>query len=482
MNTEYPARIRRSILLIASLSSFLTPFMGSAVFIATPVIQGEFQIDTVTAGWVTAAYLLAAAMFLVPLGKIADIHGRKRIFKYGILIDTFASILCAASISAPWLISFRFLQGFGDAMIFGTSIAILILVYPFGQRGKVLGISTSSTYIGLSLGPFLGGFLTQYFGWRSIFVFILIVDLVIVTLLFTFLKGEWFGVKGESFDLAGSTVYALTLLVTVLGLTLLPYVSTVALASWLIVGGVVGLLGFVVLESKRRYPVLDMKFFRHNAVFAFSNLAALFNYMATFAVTFLFSFYLEPPIRDFGPLFTGLILVSQPAMMALFSYPAGWISDRVEPRIVASVGMSITVLGLYLLTFVGLNAQLAFIVSSLLILGLGFGFFSSPNTNAVMSSVERRFYGVASATLATMRVVGQSMSLTIALLFLGLMIGGVSVGDPSYPSLFTEAMRLLFMTFAALCFFGVFASLARGRIHGKNSAEESPTWRHAKAE
>jgi MFS family permease len=480
MDAEYPVRIRRSALLIASLSSFLTPFMGSAVFIALPVIQREFVTDTVTAGWVTAAYLLAAAMFLVPLGKIADIHGRKRIFKYGILIDTVASVLCALSISAPLLISFRFLQGFGDAMIFGTSIAILIVVYPSGQRGKVLGISTSSTYIGLSVGPFLGGFLTQYFGWRSIFIFIMIIDLVIVTLLFTFLKGEWVGAKEESFDFAGSTVYALTLLITVIGITLLPYVSTSGFALWLIAGGIIGLLGFILLESRRRYPVLNMKFFRHNAVFAFSNLAALFNYMATFAVTFILSFYLELPSTGFGPFYTGLILVSQPAIMALVSYPAGWLSDRVEPRIVASIGMSITVLGLSLLTFVGLNTQLLFIVISLMILGLGFGLFSSPNTNAVMSSVERRFYGVGSATLGTMRLVGQSMSLTIALLFLGLILGGISSMDPSYPILFTEAMRLLFITLSVLCFFGVFASLARGRVRRKTSTEELPTSRHNK--
>jgi MFS family permease len=480
MDAQYPARIRRSALLIASLSSFITPFMGSAVFVATPIIGNEFGVDAVTAGWVTAAYLLAAAMFLVPFGKIADIHGRKRVFTYGILLDTIASILCAASVSVPLLISFRFLQGFGDAMIFGTSIAILIVVYPFGQRGKVLGISTAATYIGLSLGPLLGGFLTQSFGWRSIFIFIMILDLAIVALLFAFLKGEWVGAKEEKFDFAGSTIYALTILAIVFGLTILPYAFTFTLAVWLVGGGVAGLGSFILLESRRRYPVLNMKFFRHNAVFAFSNLAALINYMATFAVTFIFSFYLEYPIRDFGPFYAGLVLVSQPAMMAILSYPAGWLSDRIEPRIVASVGMSITTLGLYLLSFVGLSTQLIFIVVGLLVFGIGFGFFSSPNTNAVMSSVEREFYGVASATLGTMRLVGQSMSLTIALLFLGLIVGNVPLSDPSYPTLFTKAMGLLLITLVILCFFGIFASLARGRVRHKNITKGLTSPRNAK--
>ncbi len=469
---EYPARIRRSALLIASMSSFLTPFMGSSINVAAPLIQYEFSIDTVTLSWVATAYLLAAAMFLVPLGKIADIHGRKRIFKYGILIDTIASLLCAASISAPLLISFRFLQGFGDAMIFGTSIAILIVVYPFAQRGKVLGISTASTYIGLSVGPFFGGILAQNFGWRSIFVFIIVLDLIIMVALFSLLKGEWIGVKGEKLDSIGSVVYLFALLGVIFGFTLLPS----PLALGLMGAGGIALLVFIIQESRTKFPVLDMSFFRHNVVFAFSNLAALINYSATFAVSLLMSLYLEAPVRGFSPEYAGLILVSQPVMMAVFSPLAGWISDRIEPRIVSSAGMAVTACGLYLLSFVGANTDLSYIIASLMFLGLGFAFFSSPNTNAVMSSVKRKYYGVASATLGTMRLVGQSLSLGIAIMFFALIIGTVLPNGPSYPALLIESMKLLFVTFAALCFIGIFASLARGRVRGKSPAQRgAPT-------
>jgi len=468
MHMEYPAKIRRVALMIASMSSFLTPFMGSSINVAAPSIQGEFNIDTATVSWVATAYLLAAAMFLVPFGKIADIHGRKRIYRYGILIDTAATVFCAMSISAPWLISFRFLQGFGDAMIFGTSIAILIAVYPPKQRGKALGISTASAYIGLSIGPFLGGILTQNFGWRSAFIFIMILDLVIIVALFSLLKGEWVGAEGEKFDSIGSTLYGLTILTVIFGFTLLPSV----LALWLIGAGVAGLLAFIIRESRTRYPVLDMKFFRHNATFAFSNLAALINYSATFAVSFLMSIYLQN-VRGFDSQYAGLILVSQPIVMAVFSPLAGWISDRVEPRIVSSLGMAVTAGGLYFLSFTGVSTALSYIIASLMFLGLGFAFFSSPNTNAVMSSIDRNYYGVASATLGTMRLVGQSLSLGIATMFFSLVIGGVLPFDSGYPALLTESMKLLFATFAVLCFIGIFASLARGKVRGKRSSLEA---------
>jgi MFS family permease len=428
-------------------------------------------MDAVSQGWIATAYLLAAAMFLVPFGKIADIHGRKKIYKYGIILDAIATILCAISISAPLLVSFRFLQGFGDAMIFGTSTAILVAVYPFKDRGKVIGISTAATYFGLSSGPFIGGILTQNFGWRSVFISMLILDTIIIVFLFSMLKGEWTGAKGERFDLWGSIIYGFTLFSVIYGFTLLPLTE-----AFLLMGGsFLGLLVFIIWESRTRYPVLELKLFRHNAVFAFSNMAALINYCATFAVTFLMSLYLQD-VRGFDPGYAGLILVSQPIVQAIFSPIAGRLSDRIEPRIVSSLGMAVLVFGLYLFIPITDLTDLQFIVVNLMILGFGFALFSSPNMNAIMSSVEGKFYGVASATAGTMRLVGQSLSLGIAMLFFALIIGRILPTDPSYPSLLMNSMRLLFAAFAVLCFIGIFASLARGRVRGKNSApQNAPT-------
>jgi EmrB/QacA subfamily drug resistance transporter len=458
MNSNNNTVNKRTALLIATLSSFLTPFMGSSVNIALPSMGKEFAMDAVLLSWVATSYLLAAAMFLVPFGKIADIQGRKKIFAYGILVYTLASLLCALSTSAIWLIGCRILQGIGSAMIFGTGVAILTSVFPVGERGRALGINVAATYTGLSVGPVLGGFLTQHFGWRSIFLANVPLGLVIIPLVVWKLQGEWAAAKGEKFDFAGSAVYGLSLVVIMYGFSLVPALP----GAWLILIGFLGILTFVRWEIRVGSPVLNMSLFRNNTVFAFSNLAALINYSATSAVGFLLSLYLQY-IKALSPQNAGLVLVSQPVMMAIFSPLAGRLSDRIEPRIVASVGMALTTIGLTPFVFLNEGTPLGFIVASLVLLGFGFALFSSPNTNAVMSSVENRFYGVASATLGTMRLTGQMLSMGIAMLILAIYVGKVQI-TPEYYALFLTSMKTAIAVFAALCFLGIFASLARGKV------------------
>jgi len=438
--------------------SFLTPFMGSSVNIALPRIGREFSMDAVLLSWVPTAYLLAAAMFLVPFGKIADIRGRKKIFIYGIVIYTLSSFLTGISTSAALLLCFRVLQGMGSAMIFGTGIAILTSVFPVGERGKALGINVAAVYSGLSFGPSLGGLLTQHLGWRSIFFLNVPLGLIIITFVFWKLKGEWAEAKGDKFDFIGSIIYSLSLVAIMYGFSRLP-------AMWgalLILIGVLGVLSFVLWEIRVESPVLNMNLFRNNRVFTFSNLAALINYSATSAVAFLLSLYLQN-VKALNPQDAGFILVCQPVIMAIFSPLTGRLSDRIEPRIVASTGMGLTVIGLILLIFLGEKTPLGFIVVSLIILGFGFALFSSPNTNAVMSAVERRFYGVASATIGTMRLIGQTLSMGIAMLIFAIYMGKVQI-TPEYHSLFLTSMKIAFIVFAALCFGGTFASLARGKV------------------
>jgi EmrB/QacA subfamily drug resistance transporter len=448
---------KNSVLLIATLTSFLAPFMGSSVNIALPTIGVDFKMNAVSLSWIATSYLLAGAIFLVPFGRLADIYGRKKIFTYGITIYTISSFLCTISTSALMLVLFRVLQGFGSAMIFGTAIAILTSVFPVGERGKALGINVSATYLGLSLGPFLGGFLTQHLGWRSIFFVNVPLGLIIILLTLWKLKGEWAEAKGEKFDLTGSVIYSLTLVAIMYGFSLLPGTS----GAVLILIGIFGMLSFLYWEMKEKAPVLDINLFSKNRIFAFSNLAALINYSATFAVSFLLSLYLQY-IKGFSPQNAGIILVSQPFIMAIFSPFAGRLSDRIEPRIVASMGMSLTTLGLFSLVFLNQSTPLEFIISSLVVLGLGFAFFSSPNTNAVMSSVEKKFLGVASGTIATMRMVGQMLSMGIAMLLFALYIGRVQI-IPQYYPLFLKSVKVAFIIFASLCFLGIFASLARGK-------------------
>jgi EmrB/QacA subfamily drug resistance transporter len=450
---------KRVVLIIAVMSSFLTPFTSSSVNIALPSIGTQLSLNAVALSWVATAYLLAAAAFLVPFGRIADIYGRKKIFRLGIIIDAIASIFCATSSSGEWLIVFRALQGVGGAMIFGTGIAILTSVFPANERGRALGISTAAVYTGLSAGPLVGGFLTGHFGWRSIFWLNALLGLVIIVVVFWKLKGEWAEAKGESFDYIGSIIYSLALVAVFYAFSVLPALWGI----WLIIIGVIGLAAFIRWEMRQKHPVLNISFFRNNTVFAFSNLAALINYSATFAVAFLLSLYLQY-VKGFSPEHAGLILIAQPVIMVICSPIAGSLSDRIEPRIVASIGMALTTAGLVMLTFLNNVTGLPFILASLIILGLGFGFFSSPNTNAVMGSVERKFYGVASGTLGTMRLTGQAFSMGMALLLFALYIGKVQI-TPEYYPLFLKSMKIAFSISAALCFAGIFASIARGRTH-----------------
>lgn len=441
---------------VAGMASFLAPFMGNSVNIALPSIGREFSADAVTLGWVASAYLLAAAIFLVPFGRLADINGRKKFFVWGILVYTVSSLLSALSPSILALIFFRILQGIGGAMIFGTGVAILTSVFPPGERGKALGINVAATYLGLSLGPVLGGLITQHLGWRSIFFVNVPLGLLVIVIVYWKLKGEWAEARGEKFDSSGSLLYGLALVGVMLGFSRLPQTRGV----WLLLAGLVLAAGFAFYEIKTASPVLDIGLFRRNRVFAFSNLAALINYSATFAVGFFLSLYLQY-LKGMNPQSAGLILIAQPVVMTLFSPFAGRASDKIEARLVASIGMALSSGGLFLLAFLQANSSLVFIVGSLALLGFGFALFSSPNTNAVMSSVEKKSLSVAAATLGTMRLVGQMFSMGIAMMLFALYVGKVKIIPANYDA-FLHSVKTGFLIFSGLCFAGVFASLARG--------------------
>jgi EmrB/QacA subfamily drug resistance transporter len=456
---------KRAVLLVTTIASFVFPFMASTVIIALPSLGKELSLGTVMLNWVATAYLLSSAALVVPFGRIADIYGRKRIFAWGIGIFTFSSLFCGLANSAAMLIVWRVLQGIGGAMLAGTSVALLTTVFPAKERGKVLGIIVAAAYLGLSLGPVLGGVLTQHLGWRSIFYLGAILGLLVLGVVLWRLKGEWTGAKGERFDFAGSVIYVLGLVALVYGFTLLEESSGMRLGVGLIAGGVIGLGAFVWLEMRTRSPVLDISLFRNSRPFTFSNLAALINYGATYAVTLLMSFYLQyRPIDPFEPQHAGLILVAMPAVQAVFSPLTGRLSDRIEPRLIASAGMVLNTIGLTLFIFLNEQTSLKLIVGNLILIGFGYALFVSPNTNAVMSSAPKTAYGVASATLASMRQVGMVLSMAIAMLMFTLYnIADVQI-TPEYYPLFQQSMKTSFIIFSVLCFAGIFASLARGKV------------------
>ncbi len=449
----------RYLLWATTLASFLTPFMGSSVNVALPAIGRDYALTALGVSWVASAFLLSSAITLVPLGRLADIYGRKMIFTAG------AILLCVSSFGCLWapgqtvFIALRAVQGIGGAMIFSTGTAMLVAAYPPSHRGRILGINIASVYIGLTIGPFIGGLLTQHLGWKTIFVFSALLAAGLAACALGIAQEERTALRRERFDLSGSLLYAVSLFALMYGFSRLPS----GLAAALIAIGLVSFAFFLRAQWTKPFPVLNIHLFADNRTFAFSNLAALINYLATFAVTFLLSLYLQH-VKGMTPSQTGVVLVVEPLLQALFSPLAGRLSDRYEPRMIASAGMALTVIGLAGLVFLDTSTSIPRILICLAILGVGFALFSSPNVNAIMSSVDSRFYGLASATLATMRLVGQSLSMGIAMLVFAVIIGDRGISSANSALLVTSA-RWIFGILAAACALGVLASLARGKVH-----------------
>lgn len=453
---------KNSVLLVATFAAFLTPFLGSAVNLALPAIGEDMNASAISLSWVISSFILSSAVFLLPLGHLADIKGRKKIFSGGIALFTLSTFLIIFSKSMTSLLILRIFQGLSSAMIFGTSLAIITSVFPAGERGKAMGINVTAVYLGLSLGPVIGGLLTQYFGWRSIFLFLVPFGIVSLILIKNRIKTEWAEAKGEKFDWPGSIIYGLSLAALIYGFSILPS----ATGWFLILSGIVLSILFIIIEKRTAHPVFDIRLMLNNRVFTFSGLAALINYSATSAIAFFISLYLQY-LKDLDARTAGMIMIAQPVAMTILSPIAGKLSDKRNPGVIASTGMGITAIGLILLCFINSTTPLPLIIMLMLLLGTGFGLFSSPNSNAIMSSVEKRHLGVASGVVGTMRMVGQMMSMGIAMMLIAINLGKDPIVPETYPGLLAS-MRTGFIIFSVLSLLGVFASLARNSKLRKN--------------
>ena len=452
--------LKKSVLLVATFAAFLTPFLGSAVNLALPSIGKDLNANAISLGWVISSFILSSAIFLLPFGKLADIVGRKKVFTTGIILFTISTFLIIFIGSITSLIILRIFQGVSSAMIFGTSLAIITSVFPQGERGRAMGINITAVYLGLSTGPIIGGLLTQYFGWRSIFAFLVPFGLISLYLIVKRMKSEWAEAQGEKFDWRGSVIYGISLFSFMYGFSRLP-----SAYGWIFLfAGILMAGAFLFFEKKIANPVFDVRLILRNRVFAFSGMAALIHYSATSATGFFISLYLQY-LKGLDARSAGLIMISQPVAMALLSPIAGKLSDNKNPGVIASTGMGLTAAGLILLCFIKETTPVYLIVLLLLIMGIGFGLFSSPNSNAIMSSVDKRHLGVASGVVGTMRMVGQMMSMGIAMMLIALYIGKQTINPSTYPGLIS-AMRMGFVIFSILSVIGIFASLARNKKLG----------------
>ena len=449
-----------AVLAAAMITSFITSFMGSALNLSVPALEIEFHVNAATVSWVITAYTMAVAAMSLPFGKIADARGRRRIFLLGI---TGFGILCLASIFSVnfgMLIALRALQGVFASMIFATNNAILISSYPHSMQGRVLGFSIAATYIGLTAGPVLGGILNSAFGWRSIFVFMTLTAAAALVVGIRFVPGDQpvSAAGGEKRDVRGTVLYAAAILLSLYGMTNL---TVSARAKIFFVAGLALIALFFVVESRTENPVMKVTLFTRSRAFTFSNLAALLNYGATFAISYILSLYLQL-VKGFSSDKAGLILIAMPIVMAVFSPVMGNLSDRIRPAVLASAGMGICAVTLLLFSRIGAGTPLAYTMIVLIVAGFGFSMFSSPNNNAIMNCVEKKDYSIANSIIATMRTYGQSSGMALFNIVTGIVLGRSTL-EAAPTGEIVKTMHLAFIVFMVVCVIGLVFSLARDK-------------------
>lgn len=457
-SAEISRKIQIITLIVVVITAFITTFTGSAFNLSIPGISDEFGVSAGSAGWLITGYTLAVAAFSVPMGRLADATCMKHVLAAGIAVFFMCCTAAVLVDSFPVLMTVRMIQGIGAAMIFSTNVAVLIKAFPAKKRGQVLGYSLASTYAGLSAGPVAGGMLNHAFGWRSIFVFtgVLGAAALIITIfgLSADIKNEQ--EERRSLDVKGNLLYLIFIILFMYGASeiLAGPVPVICAAAGLVSG-----ILFVIYESRTDDPAVDISLFRKNAGYACSNLAALMNYGATFAISYLMSVYLQV-VMGYDSASAGLIMISQPLVMAVLTPVMGRFSDRFSPFRMSSLGMAFCAAGTFMFIFAGNVNSLIFIIAALVITGLGFALFSSPNTNAVMSSVSREYYGVASSLLATMRSIGHTLSMVIVTITVNINMPGLSLFQAD-PDTISDVVKISFIIFTIICIAGVFVSLKR---------------------
>lgn len=451
------------LLIAIVIGSFFNSFMSSSLNIAMPVINAEYRVGVAQVAWISKSFLLASAIGLLLAGWIADRYGRRNTFLAGNAVFGFISLLIAIIPGFYPAVVLRFIQGLGSAMIMASAPALIASAFATSRRGFVLGIQTTFTYIGLSLAPLLGGLLTQMLGWKSLFVFNFIFTTFALGIMFFGVKKEWRSETEKPFDLRGYFLFVIAILGIVLALDWMNRNSLIGIGISALAG-----YAFVVYERRKAHPFISVTFLKENRYFTNSILAALINYATTFAISYVLSLYLQN-IRGMTPVAAGFVLCFQPVMMALFSAYAGHLSDKHNPGKIASYGMGIISVALFAIGLL-VNKTLPLYVLAILlaILGVGFALFSSPNTNAVMSSVNAGSYGFASAFLAFGRLFGQFLSMALA-------SGLILLINNSQATLFGQeglllATKISFLIFGLLSCFGVYLSYQRVSARPKNKA------------
>jgi EmrB/QacA subfamily drug resistance transporter len=431
-----------TIALIAVCAGYLIAPMGlAAVNVAIPVLAEDLQASATKVSWLPTLYILANVAFMLPFGKLADNFGRKRIYALGLSLNALSAFMCAIGTNIDWILFWRFIQGAAGAMIFSTGVAIITSVTPSKKRGAALGFLAACVYIGLTLAPAVGGWLTELLGWRAVFYFQ--IPLVIALLIFMKYKlhGEWKNQHHSRFDWIGSAIFITFACTLVYGLSKLPSLLGIGLLA----SSLLSLAAFIVHQSRDKQPLIRVQMFRESRVFSLSLSTSFLMYGSNFAIIFLLSLYLQY-IKGFGPAYAGQILLMQALCMAIMAPIAGKLADRFQPRIIATLGCAIVAVGFMFLIQIDTQTTAFYIGGSLGLVGLGFGLFSTPNNSAIMGAVKEQEVGVASASMNLSRTIGNLVGMSLVNLMMHYYIGDANFGPESNPALMSTISLALLMS------------------------------------
>lgn len=439
------------ILVICTVLSFFTVFAVNAVTIVIPSIASEYHMSNIIQNWVTIIFLLVVAVLSVPAGQISGKYGLKKVTIVSVILFIIISIANVLVTSQEQFLACRLILGISLAFINVTSMAMIVSAFPPEERGTALGINITGVYIGLSLSPVLGGILNYNLGWRSVVLFGVPFLFVILALLLTRISDEWITFKGIPIDIKGSLSYGVGMALFMYGFTIL----NTQLGIILTVLGIAILVVFGIIELRQNHPVFDIRFFK-NHKFLSANFASLCAYLATYAVTTILNYHLQY-IKGLDSQTAGIILLAAPLCQVVLAPIAGRLSDKFVPQILAAMGMALGTISLFLFSSLNGQTPIEYLIISMIIYGIGFGLFSPPNTNVIMGSVPPKDTSIASASVATMRTVGQAMSMGILTLVFAFVMGDVPIIEKYYP-LLTQSCQITCIICLVLCVLSVFAS------------------------
>lgn len=447
------------VLVTVCIAQFMVPFMLTAVGVALPSLGRDLGASAVQLGLVEQLYALALAMSMLACGRLGDIVGQRRVLLPGLAVFTGLTLLVGLAPSVELVMALRFGQGIGAAMMLSGSLALVAAAYPPELRGRVIGIVSAFTYAGLSIGPVLGGYTTDHFGWRSVFLMVVPPGLAATAMCLWRMRPQPGADKGAHMDWPGSLVYAVSVCMVMTGAA---RATSVPLGPVLMAAGLVGLVLFLKVEERSKSPLLDVNLLLRNRFFSLSCLAAFGNYAAVFGVTFLFSLFLQYA-KGLPPREAGLILLIQPVMQVLTAPLSGRLSDRIDPGRVATAGMLFSAAGLLLaMATIAPGMPVWLLAAELVCIGIGFGIFVTANSVAIMSSVDKAHFGVASGMVGAMRTLGMACSMTAVSLIFALHLGEAAITPAVLPE-FLSATRTGLAVAAVFSCLGVLVSVGRGR-------------------